>query len=439
VTPRSLIEPARLAGASLLRTQTDARLIDLTRAGHERAFEAIVERYRRPLLRHCQRMLPGERAEDAVQQAFVSAYHALVADDRSIDLKPWLYRIAHNACLSALRQNGWNHEELGEGHDGVEAPDQVFERRERLGAAVASVKGLPDRQREAVVLRELEGRSYDEIAIELGVSGGAVRQLLSRARVQLRTAATAVVPIGLFFRGPGEAQAAQAAQPTTARIAELSVGGAGVGATIAKVSATVLATGALVGGAAQTPLLPGGDDSNRAVAAATDRPSGEGTGKDDARRAAASGAADDDLVPDRRAEGPTGATNEPRGEHRDRAERDDGDTDGDGRRGEEDRSEDEDHDGSGGDSGEAAGDEERDDGDSDDHSGEGGDITSASEEGSGSGSDASSGSGSDATSGSGSDATSDSGSGSDATSGSFSGSGSDATSGSGTETRDEDG
>jgi len=279
----------------LLRTQTDARLIDLTRAGQERAFEALVERYRRPLLRHCQRMLAGERAEDAVQQAFVSAYNALVADDRAIDLKPWLYRIAHNACLSALRQNGWNHEELGEEHDGVEAPDQAFERRERLGAMVASVKGLPDRQREAVVLRELEGRSYDEIATELGVSDGAVRQLLSRARVQLRAVATAIIPAGIFLRGSGEAQAAQAAEPMATRIAELSTGGAGVGAVLAKVSVTVLATGALVGGAAQTPLLPGNDDSNRAAAAATDSPRGQGGGKGRARGA---GSVDDEPARD---------------------------------------------------------------------------------------------------------------------------------------------
>ena len=58
MTPRRLIEPARLASTAVLRGQSDERLVDLTRAGNERAFEAIVERYRRPLLRYCARILP---------------------------------------------------------------------------------------------------------------------------------------------------------------------------------------------------------------------------------------------------------------------------------------------------------------------------------------------------------------------------------------------
>src|ERR687894_3151216 len=103
MTPWAVINPARLAGSGLLRTQSDSRLVDLVRAGNDRAFEAIVHRYRRPLLRHCRRLLPAGRAEDAVQQAFLNAYRALMADDRAIDLRPWLYRIAHNASLNALR------------------------------------------------------------------------------------------------------------------------------------------------------------------------------------------------------------------------------------------------------------------------------------------------------------------------------------------------
>src|SRR5947207_2838476 len=119
MTPRRLIEPARLASTAVLRGQSDERLIDLTRAGNERAFEAIVQRYRRPLLQYCSRILPPARAEDAVQQAFLSAYNAIAAGDRELKLKPWLYRIAHNSALNLLRQNGWNHEQLDEQFDGV--------------------------------------------------------------------------------------------------------------------------------------------------------------------------------------------------------------------------------------------------------------------------------------------------------------------------------
>ena len=103
MTPKSLIEPARHAGTALLRSQTDARLVDLTRDGNERAFEAIVQRYNRPLLRYCARILSPERAEDAVQQAFLSAHRSIHAGDADLNLRPWLYRIAHNSALNILR------------------------------------------------------------------------------------------------------------------------------------------------------------------------------------------------------------------------------------------------------------------------------------------------------------------------------------------------
>src|SRR4051812_7048816 len=234
MTPRRLIEPARLASTAVLRGQSDERLVDLTRAGNARAFEAIVQRYRRPVLRYCARILPPGRAEDAVQQTFLSAYNAISTGDDELKLRPWLYRIARNASLNLLRQNGWNHEQLDEQFDGVLRPDQAVEGRERIQALVASVKRLPERQRDAIVLRELEGRSYEEIAVALGVTDGAVRQLLNRARTTLRAGATAITPYGL-----------------AERLAEIA-GGAGGVASVAKVGAAVLVAGAVAtGGATQ--------------------------------------------------------------------------------------------------------------------------------------------------------------------------------------------
>ncbi|MDQ1686810.1 MAG: hypothetical protein QOC82_3547, partial [Frankiaceae bacterium] len=200
MTPRRLIEPARLAGTALLHTQTDERLVDLTRAGNGRAFEAIVARYRKQLLRYCSGLLPAERAEDAVQQAFLNAYKAITEGEAELKLRPWLYRIAHNASLNLLRQHGFDHDEVSEEIDGVETPPQAFERGERLRTVVAAVQELPERQRSAIVLQAVEGRSYDEIATELGVSDGAVRQLLNRARNTLREAAAALTPTGLLTR-----------------------------------------------------------------------------------------------------------------------------------------------------------------------------------------------------------------------------------------------
>src|SRR5204863_4909802 len=147
-------------------------------------------------------------------------------------------RIAHNASLNLLRQNGWNHEQLDERFDGVTRPDQVVESSERVRSLVASVKRLPERQRDAIVLRELEGRSYEEIAVALGVTDGAVRQLLNRARTTLRAGATALTPYGLVER-----------------LAALG-GGAGGAASLAKVGTAVLVAGAVATGTAVNHGVP---------------------------------------------------------------------------------------------------------------------------------------------------------------------------------------
>jgi RNA polymerase sigma factor (sigma-70 family) len=250
MTPRALFHPARLARRPVLSTQSDESLVDLVRAGSEPAFETIVERYRRALMRYVSRLLPPERAEDVVQQSFVNAYEAMHRDGAELNLRPWLYRIAHNAALNALRDRGLRHDELDERMDGVERPDQALERTQGLRDVLVAVQALPARQRDAIVLRELEGRSYEEIALALGVTGGAVRQLLNRARNSLRSAAAAVTPMPLLTR----LASGDSAEPVAARVAEMvGVGAAGSGALMAKACATALVTGAVVGGVAVMP------------------------------------------------------------------------------------------------------------------------------------------------------------------------------------------
>src|SRR3954451_14758881 len=90
----------------LLRTQSDRRLVALAADGHDRAFEAIVERYRRPLERYLRRLLSEALAEDVLQATFVRAWQALRAGTDVRDLRPWLYRIAHNQALNTLRAAG---------------------------------------------------------------------------------------------------------------------------------------------------------------------------------------------------------------------------------------------------------------------------------------------------------------------------------------------
>jgi RNA polymerase sigma factor (sigma-70 family) len=220
------------------------------RAGSEPAFETIVERYRRALVRYVSRLLPPERAEDVVQQSFVNAYEAMHRDGAELNLKPWLYRIAHNTALNALRDRGLQHDELDERIDGVERPDQALERAQGLRDVLVAVQALPDRQRDAIVLRELEGRSYEEIALALGVTDGAVRQLLNRARNSLRAAAAAATPMPLLTR----LASADSADPVATRVAEMvGIGAAGSGALVAKVCATALVTSAVVAGVVVVP------------------------------------------------------------------------------------------------------------------------------------------------------------------------------------------
>jgi RNA polymerase sigma factor (sigma-70 family) len=282
MTPRALFHPARLARRPVLSTQSDERLVDLVRAGSESAFETIVERYRRALMRYVSRLLPPERAEDVVQQAFVKAYEAMHRDGAELNLRPWLYRIAHNTALNALRDRGLRHDELDERIDGVERPDQALERSQGLRDVLVAVQALPERQRDAILLRELEGRSYEEIALALGVTGGAVRQLLNRARNSLRSAAAALTPMPLLTR----LASGDSTEPAAARVAEMvGMGAAGSGAVMAKLCATALVTGVVVGGVAVVPEGRRDDRRGPVVEAAEDEdrdsagpaPSGNGS------------------------------------------------------------------------------------------------------------------------------------------------------------------
>jgi RNA polymerase sigma factor (sigma-70 family) len=232
----------------LLRTQSDARLVALARDGHERAFEAIVERYRRQLLRACRRVLPEARAEDALQQALMAAWHGLRRGDEVRELRPWLHRIAHNTSLNLLRQSGYEYDELQESLRIADAPDDELERRAVVRQTLHGLASLPPRQREALLAIAVEGRSQDEVADDLGLSTGAVRQLVHRARTALRTAATAVVPLPVV----SWVASAGTRGELTARIAELSAGagGAGAAAAFAKAGTVAVLAGGVVAGPA---------------------------------------------------------------------------------------------------------------------------------------------------------------------------------------------
>jgi len=181
-----LYPPSRLAG-SVLRTQSDERLTELARDGSDAAFEAIVTRHRRSLLRHCSRIVGESDAEEAVQDALIKAHQALTRGDDVHNLRAWMHAIADNAARNTLRARATRPDCVsGDSDELGRRDDHASDRRFELDELLAAVQSLPARQRDAIVMRELEGRSYAEIAAQLGASDGAVRQLLNRARTTIR-------------------------------------------------------------------------------------------------------------------------------------------------------------------------------------------------------------------------------------------------------------
>lgn len=232
----------------LLATQSDARLVELARQGHERAFEALVQRYRRPLLGYCRRLLCGEgRAEDALQQGLLGAWLALQRGVEVREARPWLYRIVHNAALNLVRSGGDDHAELSESLAAADASEAVLERRMAVREMLAGLASLPEMQRVALLQIAVEGHSHEVAAASLGLSEGALRGLVYRARASLRAAATAVIPGPLVNWAAGSAAGGDG---VGVGLTELSVGGgsAGLGGLLLKSGAVVLSTGVLAGG-----------------------------------------------------------------------------------------------------------------------------------------------------------------------------------------------
>jgi RNA polymerase sigma factor (sigma-70 family) len=177
----------------LLKLQGDERLVALIREGHDHAFEVLFERYHSRLLAFCRHMLrSAEDAEDVLQEVFVKAHAAMLADERPINVRPWLYRIARNRSLNHLRRpvpEGQDSMDMMVGENGVSTADRV-QKREDFRALVVDVKDLPETQRTALLLREMEALSYEEIAETMDTTIPAVKSLLVRARMSLAEAST---------------------------------------------------------------------------------------------------------------------------------------------------------------------------------------------------------------------------------------------------------
>src|SRR5256714_7382735 len=187
--------PIALRGPTqLLRLQSDERLVALTRRGNQAAFESLVARYQARLLAFCRHMLGSrEDAEDVLQEVFAAAFNAMVADGRPINVRPWLYRIARNRSLNHLRRHqaiGVDSMDVHLAEHGVTTADKVH-RREEFRQLIGDVQDLPETQRTALLLREIDALSYDQIAEAMETTVPSVKSLLVRARVSLAEAAEA--------------------------------------------------------------------------------------------------------------------------------------------------------------------------------------------------------------------------------------------------------
>jgi RNA polymerase sigma factor (sigma-70 family) len=197
VNPRFLAQ-RRAPRAELLAPLTDEELADLIAQGHEEAFEALVARHRRVLVNHCSQLVGRADAEEAVQETLLRAYLSLSRGQSVQRVGAWLRTIAHNTALNLLRSRGAR-PVAGE-HEPTDVATDPFERREHLRLLLEALGSLPKRQREALVMRELEGRSYAEIESRLRTSNGAVRQLLNRARARIRTRLSTLAGFEPAFR-----------------------------------------------------------------------------------------------------------------------------------------------------------------------------------------------------------------------------------------------
>ena len=295
--------------------RSETALIASTRAGDDAAFEALYDAYHRKLLTFCQHMLGSrEEAEDVVQHTFLAAYRCLRAGHVITALKPWLYTVARNRCLSVVRAR---REEIAleESAPAIEGLAAEVDRRADLRMLVRDVQRLPPDQRAALVLFEVGDHSHQDIAAVLGVRREKVKALVFQAREalmgwrtaretpcahvreQLATLSGGALGRGTLRRhveqcaGCADYEAAVRRQRAALAIAlpvapaaglraavlGSALGGSGVGAVagvggttgaLGGLAAKLLVAAALVGGAGATGHMPGGESQPRREATA---------------------------------------------------------------------------------------------------------------------------------------------------------------------------
>ncbi|HEX3978034.1 MAG TPA: RNA polymerase sigma factor [Solirubrobacteraceae bacterium] len=233
----------------LLDAEPDEQLVGLVQSGHEAAFAAIVRRYERELQAQARRLTSDGRAEDAVQQAFLNAFTALQRGGEVRHLRGWLHQILrHEVARARVPVDVPLEAATAYG----EPLEDTVQRRATAHQTLAQLSALPDRQRDALLGTAVLGFPRAQVARTMGLSEGAVRQLVHRARLRLRQAATALIPFPLV-KLFGAARSGVDAAPDAA----LGAGTAASGGLVIKVGA-LLASGVVATGIAVTHTFPSG-------------------------------------------------------------------------------------------------------------------------------------------------------------------------------------
>ncbi len=168
----------------LLALRGDEYLVARIRSGDQVAFEVVYDRFAAPLLSFCRHMLGrSDDAEDAVQQVFVSAHAGLLDSGRTVALKPWLYAIARNRCLSIIRAR----RDVPDAHiePACAGLQEATQGRADLRELLDDLSDLPEQQRAALLLTELDDLSHADAASVLQCEASQVKGLVFRARAGL--------------------------------------------------------------------------------------------------------------------------------------------------------------------------------------------------------------------------------------------------------------
>ena len=249
-----------------MRERTDHALLLATARGDETAFAQLVARHRPRLVRYATSRCGRDAglAEDAVQDGLVRAHRAIVAGKVPVDIEAWLFAIVRNRCHDYFRAAKPTTPLPPELPGGAPSAFEVVEQGERLAGALSAVERLPRAQRTALVGRELEGRSYEELARRQATTVPAVKSLLHRARATL--AHQASLPA---FLTPLVARVARVrpGQIVMGMVAEHATGAAAI-ATIALAGTSAL--GSLH--APSPPAAPTSAQSQAALVAAANQP-----------------------------------------------------------------------------------------------------------------------------------------------------------------------